>query len=761
MNLALRRKLLGRKGISAVRLLEADESDMIALRDLIQAALRKLFQIGGDDDPWPYVVALYSDNVIVERDGKLQKYAYSVTGTDVAFGTPTEVVREFVPAGEPKPAPAGTPSVLIEAVGVAGDQNAYRVRVIRAGSSTNGNYYPDAVLREAAPLFNGARVFVKSDREHLAAAGKDVRNLIGALSDATFVEGTGQDTGEIFAVMTLIIGDDDPTAIRLREAVSRKLSHLFGLSIDVEGTARKGAKGIRVAEAFTKVHSVDLIVEPGAGGQVISFVEAVADTTSGKTFMDRDALIALIQKANAALLEGKDLTTLTDEELQAILAAALKPAPTTAAQPAELIEAVDTRIRMRERVNASRLPALAKQRVIDDFSHRVTFTEADVTARIKDEATYLSTAVGAGGGHVLELGEVSLIEAGEGRPEKVANMLDAFFDPAHKDHKHARSFRECYVEITGDRNVTGRLNNAARFREATGLDSAAFSSVLGDGIHRRMIADYRSAVDYNMWRLLSGEPVPATDFRLQQRTRFGGYGDLPIVAEKGAYVGMTSPTDEKAEYAVKKRGGIETITLEMIKNDDVGAIQRIPTKIARAAKRTLCKFALDFIRTNPVIYDTKALFHADHVNLGAAALDGPSYAAARLAIVKQTEAGSTDAIGVGPKYLWVSPDGEEGAYNLFKRATNLDATFVQSLTPTIVPVWYWTDANDWAATADPLDIPFIELAFLDGNEEPELFVQDSPTVGSLFSNDQLTYKIRHIYGGNVVDYRGAYKSVVA
>lgn len=168
---------------------------------------------------------------------------------------------------------------------------------------------------------------------------------------------------------------------------------------------------------------------------------------------------------------------------------------------------------------------------------------------------------------------------------------------------------------------------------------------------------------------------------------------------------------------------------------------------ARCASSCSTSFAL-----NPVIYDGLALFHATHNNLGAVALAGPSYAAARLAMVKQTEYGSTDAIGVGPKYLWVPPELEETAANLFRRNTNLDATFVQSLTPTIVPVWYWTDANDWAATADTADIPLIEIGFLDGEEEFELLVQDNPTAGSMFTNDQLTYKIRHIYGGSVLDY---------
>lgn len=49
---------------------------------------------------------------------------------------------------------------------------------------------------------------------------------------------------------------------------------------------------------------------------------------------------------------------------------------------------------------------------------------------------------------------------------------------------------------------------------------------------------------------------------------------------------------------------------------------------------------------------------------------------------------------------------------------------------------------------------------MDGNEEPELFIQDNPTAGSVFTNDQITYKIRHIYGGAIIDYRAFQGSIV-
>jgi hypothetical protein len=336
-------------------------------------------------------------------------------------------------------------------------------------------------------------------------------------------------------------------------------------------------------------------------------------------------------------------------------------------------------------------------------------------------------------------------------------MLDAFFDPTNKK---VISFKECYVEITGDTRVTGDAKRCDEVRLREALGSSTFSNVLGDSITRRLVAEYGLPSVYDAWRQIVGV-VPVTDFRTQERTRFGGYGDLPAVAQGAPYTELTSPTDEKATYGVTKRGGTETVTLEMIKNDDVGAIQRIPVKLARAAKRTLGKFAFDFIRTNPTIYDSVAFFHNDHANLGSAAFDATAYAAARLAMMKQTEKDSGDRLGIGPAFILVSADGEAGAHDVFARNTNLDKTFIQSLTPTIIPVWYWTDANDWAAMADPKDIPTIEIGFLDGNEEPELFVQDSPTVGSLFSHDQITYKIRHIYGGNVTDYRGGYKAVVS
>ena len=80
---------------------------------------------------------------------------------------------------------------------------------------------------------------------------------------------------------------------------------------------------------------------------------------------------------------------------------------------------------------------------------------------------------------------------------------------------------------------------------------------------------------------------------------------------------------------------------------------------------------------------------------------------------------------------------------------------------TVIPVDYWTDATDWAIIADPADIAGFELGFVGGVQDPMILVSDTPNSGSLFTNDVVTFKIRHEYGGAILDYRAFDGSVVA
>lgn len=596
----------------------------------------------------------------------------------------------------------------------------FKIRVISAGVSKNGNYYSPAALREAAPLFDGVRVLVRSDEDHIQGKGKDFRNLIGRLANPRFIESTA----EIQADFELI-EPNGAIAVKLREAFDGGMTGLFGFSIDAAALAkpvRINGQTVREACKITQVKSVDLIVEPGANGGIIDFIEAVNE--EGQTMREK---------------ETKEETNV-QEAAPAI----------TAQEIDDKIRMVEARANAKATIAASSLPEMAKTRLKKHFETLADFKEADVETAIKDELDYLAKFTEA---NVKDLG-AGRTAVTKDRLETVSERLDAFFDEGHKDHRQALSFKEAYIDLTGDAKVSGRVEN---FTEA--LTSTSFSNVLGDAITRRLVKEYNNKTQLDAWRKFASI-VPVSDFREQKRVRMGGYGDLAAVSEAAAYADVTSPTDDVAKYSASKRGGLEKITLEMIKNDDVGAIRQIPVKLARAAKRTLSKFAFNLIVSNPTLGDSKTLFHADHGNLGSDALSAASFTARRLAMMKQKEAGSNEVLSIPPAFLLVPPELEETAYNLFVRNTNNDPQYVQTVKPEIIPIWYATDADDWYLAADPADITGIEIGFLDGNEEPELFVQDNPTSGSVFTNDQITYKIRHIYGGAVIDYRAFQGSVV-
>jgi hypothetical protein len=106
-------KFIPRLGlIGPARLREAEASqDMVALKTLLEGALKRLFQLDGQEDCWPWVQALFPDSLVVERDGKLLKYPFTVEGTDVAFGEPEHVVTSYAPVdGQPGDQPDGIPA---------------------------------------------------------------------------------------------------------------------------------------------------------------------------------------------------------------------------------------------------------------------------------------------------------------------------------------------------------------------------------------------------------------------------------------------------------------------------------------------------------------------------------------------------------------------------------------------------------------------------------------------------------------------------
>jgi hypothetical protein len=133
---------------------------------------------------------------------------------------------------------------------------------------------------------------------------------------------------------------------------------------------------------------------------------------------------------------------------------------------------------------------------------------------------------------------------------------------------------------------------------------------------------------------------------------------------------------------------------------------------------------------------------------------------------KQTNTASKP-LGLKPRYLLVVPELEFTAMTILKSAglpgsANNDINPMMGYCePIVVPQLGALAAGPastktWIAVADNRVVDTLEIGFVGGQENPVLLMQDTPLVGLNFTQDVISYKVRHEYGGAVVDYRGFY-----
>jgi hypothetical protein len=124
---------------------------------------------------------------------------------------------------------------------------------------------------------------------------------------------------------------------------------------------------------------------------------------------------------------------------------------------------------------------------------------------------------------------------------------------------------------------------------------------------------------------------------------------------------------------------------------------------------------------------------------------------------------STISLGLPPKYMLVPPDLEGTARQLRDSDVDIDVSAGENIANPwkgefeIIVIPFWSDSNAWVVMADPQMAPTIDVGFLGGKEEPDLFTEAANS-GSNFTADKITYKIRHVWGYCILDHRGVYKS---
>jgi len=259
---------------------------------------------------------------------------------------------------------------------------------------------------------------------------------------------------------------------------------------------------------------------------------------------------------------------------------------------------------LKEALKESDLPGPVQEKVTKRFSGRI-FEAVELEDEIKLEKETLAK--------LSESGQINLDVAdysvGSEERDRVQSAMDLAFGYVPEESEKAEfegitpfgGIREAYVQITGDAEVTGNLPKR-KLKES--VDSSTFTYMLGNTINRKMLKEYKGMPD--LWRNISNV-VSVKDFKMQELIRWGGLGVLPEVAAarttQGTSIDTTSltyaelgfPADSEQIYGIATKGGLITVTRRAIINDDLRKLSQIPTKLARAAARTLNQFVFDLM----------------------------------------------------------------------------------------------------------------------------------------------------------------------
>ena len=705
-----------------------------------------------------------------------------------------------------------TPSIIREICAIVQEQaldeqtgHDIRVTVLRGGTSINGYCYDAQALQAVARMIEGAQAY--TDHCPPDQVTRSVRDMIGFYKDAAYVPpGPADVAGRVDATLHVLESADWLWSI-IREAFSLGRPDLIGLSIDIFGQWQMN-ESTRVKEV-TKVvalNSCDIVTRPSAGGTMNRILhsrqpERVAlDAAASLAGGIRSLLHSHNHSEISSFLNDHDMGEGTAMEEQQMLPTmnddvSTSKAPAEAASNHETmvgemgnireqrhrLEALIVEVKkercalaLERRLQESVLPEAIKQQLRARFTGRIfedQELERELSASLGMMAELTKTGIVRGHGYERPDIGTQITEA-----EKMQAAFDAMFD---LDIDRARlgnirgftSIREAYARVTGDSNLAAgisglsqlgsiRVAESAPLARITEADTttASFSYLLGTSMNKRLLKDYQAwPAEWQKFCSI----IPIRDFKQQTRVRLGAFGSLPIVAEDTAYSAVTL-SDSAATYVPQKRGNLVTVSRETIINDDLQAIKQIPTKLAVAAAYTLAEFVYGFLTSNPTIYDSNPLFTsgAPHSNLASNTLSSAAMQSGIIAMREQANyAGKR--IGLRPRYLVVPPELEFVAMVATKSAgvpgsPNNDINpMLGYVTPIVAP--QISSGTQWYMVGDPREIDTVEIGFVGGQVNPALFIQDQPLFGLNFTQDAITYKIRHEYGGCVVDYRGLYR----
>ncbi|WP_345849340.1 ClpP-like prohead protease/major capsid protein fusion protein, partial [Shewanella algae] len=246
------------------------------------------------------------------------------------------------------------------------------------------------------------------------------------------------------------------------------------------------------------------------------------------------------------------------------------------------------------------------------------------------------------------------------------------------------------------------------------------------------------------------------DFKVARRIGLNEFGSLRQVREGAEYKHITT-SDHGQSIALATYGEIFSITRQTIVNDDMDMLTRVPMMMGAAGKGTIGDLFWAVLTSNAKMGDGKALFHADHGNLGSGAPSVEALSAGRKNMRLQKSGGRN--LNIRTEFV-LCPVALEDTFNQIIKSTSVKGTDANSGVANPVkdmaevigePRLDDHSAVEWYLAAGQ-GRDTIEVAYLDGIDKPYIEQLQG------FNIDGIATKVRIDAGVAARDYRGLYKS---
>ena len=299
-------------------------------------------------------------------------------------------------------------------------------------------------------------------------------------------------------------------------------------------------------------------------------------------------------------------------------------------------------------------------------------------------------------------------------------------------------------------NLTGMSKSEIAYRAMH--STSDFPLLLSNIARKSLMAGYDA--EEQTWRPLARQRnLP--DFKSSTELMVAGQLIPEEIAEGGEYKAATIK-EADTSWNLKTYAKKIKVTRQLIINDDLDALGRIPGMIGRGMSLLESNVMWNLLTSNPTMgEDGVALFHADHDNQGTGAIGETALSDARQALRTQSDLAG-NRVNLRPRYLVVPTALETAAQ---KQLTSVVANttgdvniFAGSLGIIVEPRLDDASSTVYYVTADPAQVNMLVYGYLEGEAGPQVYTEDER------DPDGTCIYARLDFGASVLDHRGFYKS---